>query len=172
LHDPTMTGRNLGTSHTPSPPSNSYAMDVDATHTSGNSRESFVVQMRGRCYGCGAQNHEKKNCSYKDTVCRYCGRRGHLESVCQDKFMGLERGRGKRSQPRRQQVSASSSIPFTLFPNESVQIATSARSCSCSRSCSADSAQPRSLYPDRSTAGTPEQSKRHGLSVWIAGGFL
>ncbi|KIK50136.1 hypothetical protein GYMLUDRAFT_111508, partial [Collybiopsis luxurians FD-317 M1] len=80
--------------------------------------------MRGRCYGCGSQSHEKWNCPQKDTVCRYCARRGHLEAVCQDKFMGLERNRG-RHQPPHQQVSATSSVPFTLFPNEPAQVAAS-----------------------------------------------
>ncbi|KAJ4471163.1 hypothetical protein J3R30DRAFT_3801536 [Lentinula aciculospora] len=52
-------------------------------------------------------------------------RRGHLESVCQGKFMGLERGQGKHQQPHCQQLAASSSTPFTLFPNEPIQIAAS-----------------------------------------------
>ncbi|KIK49675.1 hypothetical protein GYMLUDRAFT_253712, partial [Collybiopsis luxurians FD-317 M1] len=38
--------------------------------------------------------------------------------------MGLERNRGRR-QPPRQQVSATSSVPFTLFPNEPAQVAAS-----------------------------------------------
>ena len=37
--------------------------------------------------------------------------------------MGLERNRGKRQKPR-QQISATSATPFTLFPNESAQVAT------------------------------------------------
>ncbi|KIK51559.1 hypothetical protein GYMLUDRAFT_143497, partial [Collybiopsis luxurians FD-317 M1] len=81
--------------------------------------------MHGRCYGCGSQSHEKRNCPQKDTVCRYCACRGHLEAVCQDKFMGLEHNRGRR-QPPCQQVSATSSVPFTLFPNEPAQVAASA----------------------------------------------
>ena len=39
--------------------------------------------------------------------------------------MGLECGRGKKQQPRRQQVSANTNAPFTLFPEEEVQIASS-----------------------------------------------
>ncbi|KAJ3870398.1 hypothetical protein F5051DRAFT_341900, partial [Lentinula edodes] len=78
-----------------------------------------------RCFGCGAQGHVKQNCPHRETTCRYCGRRGHLEAVCQDKFMGLGRDQGQCQQPRRQQISATSTAPFSLFPNESVQIATS-----------------------------------------------
>ncbi|KIK54287.1 hypothetical protein GYMLUDRAFT_177563 [Collybiopsis luxurians FD-317 M1] len=73
--------------------------------------------MQGHCYGCRSQSHEKWNCSQKDTVCHYCARRGHLEAVCQDKFMGLECNRGR--------LSATSSVPFTLFPNEPAQVAAS-----------------------------------------------
>ena len=129
LHDPTMTGRNSGyppthTAHTT--PADPHAMDIDATHTSnGNTREAFLARMRGRCFGCGAQGHVKQNCPHRETTCRYCGRRGHLEAVCQDKFMGLGRDRGRRQQPRRQQISATGPAPFSLFPNESVQIASS-----------------------------------------------
>ena len=36
--------------------------------------------------------------------------------------MGLERNHGKRQKPR-QQILATSSAPFTLFPNEPTQIA-------------------------------------------------
>ena len=92
LHDPTMTNRHssrsqTSTSHTSDP----YSMDIDASCTgNGNTRDSFIAHMRGRCYGCGSQSHEKQSCPHKDTTCHYCAQRGHLESVCQDKFMGLE----------------------------------------------------------------------------------
>ena len=125
LHDPSMSNRQSNHSHTPTHHTDPYAMDIDANRTSnGNTRDGFISRMRGRCYGCGSQSHEKRNCPQKDTVCRYCARRGHLEAVCQDKFMGLERNRGRR-QPPRQQVSATSSVPFTLFPNEPAQVAAS-----------------------------------------------
>ncbi|KAF5351407.1 hypothetical protein D9757_014519 [Collybiopsis confluens] len=129
LRDPSMKDRSsqrpAAFTHTPADP---YAMEIDANSTrpsNGNTREGFMAPMRGRCYGCGSQSHEKRNCTHKEATCHFCARKGHLESVCQDKFMGLERGRGKRQQPRRQQVSANTGAPFSLFPDEQVQIASS-----------------------------------------------
>ncbi|KAJ3804281.1 Hsp70 protein-domain-containing protein [Lentinula aff. lateritia] len=61
LHDPTLTGRNTGPIHSYVAPTDPHAMDIDATHTS----------------------HIKQNCPHKETTCHYCGRRGHLEAICQ-----------------------------------------------------------------------------------------
>ncbi|KIK60371.1 hypothetical protein GYMLUDRAFT_43670, partial [Collybiopsis luxurians FD-317 M1] len=97
-------------SNTPTHHADPYAMDIDANCTSnGNTQDGFIACMHGHCYG----------------LCRYCTCHGHLEAVCQDKFMGLECNCG-RHQPPCQQVSATSSVPFTLFPNEPAQVATSA----------------------------------------------
>jgi hypothetical protein len=129
LRDPSM--KDSRTSSRPAAPAHSadpYAMDIDASTTrsgNGNTRDGFMARMRRRCYGCGSQSHVKGGCPHKETTCNYCARKGHLEAVCQDKFMGLERGRGKKQQPRRQQVSANTNAPFTLFPEEEVQIASS-----------------------------------------------
>ncbi len=73
------------------------AMDVDATSTGRSTgRDEFLRRMRGRCFGCGNSSHTKKDCNRaRNVTCNYCKRRGHLEQVCQDKFMGLERGRGQ-----------------------------------------------------------------------------
>lgn len=102
LRDPTLKDRSSNRSNTaPTPASRDpYAMEVDANTTragNGNTRDGFISRMRGRCYGCGSQSHEKKSCPHKEVTCHYCSRKGHLESVCQDKFLGLERGRGKKS---------------------------------------------------------------------------
>ena len=77
-----------------------------------------------------------------NTTCHYCGHKGHLESVCQDKFLGLEQGRGKK-QPCRQQISASTGdTPFTLFPGEKVQVASSTSSTSAHTTAPASPAAP------------------------------
>jgi hypothetical protein len=102
LHDPSLS--TSGKNSTPDP----YAMDIDATRTgNGKTRDEFLKRMRGRCFGCGSADHVKGNCSWKGESCRYCGRAGHLEQVCQDKFMGLERNRGNSQRNPRQQVAAS-----------------------------------------------------------------
>jgi len=71
------------------------AMEIDATGTgNAKTREQFTAQMRGRCYGCGSRGHNKRECRRaQDVFCNYCGRKGHLGQVCQDQFLGLERGR-------------------------------------------------------------------------------
>jgi hypothetical protein len=103
-------------------------MDVDATWTTrGSSREDFLKRMRGRCFGCGASNHAKKDCNRARTVtCNYCRRRGHLEQVCQDKFMGVERGRGQTG-GNRQRIAATGGEEenFSLFSDQAQQAGSS-----------------------------------------------
>ena len=59
-------------------------MNVDATHT----REEFMCQMRGKCFGCGSSTHAKRDGHYEHDLCTYCKRPGHCEGVCMDKFLG------------------------------------------------------------------------------------
>jgi hypothetical protein len=128
LRDPSMNDQHSSRSLAPANPApDPYAMDISAAQTSnGKTRDDFLARMRRRCYGCGSQSHEKKNCPHRETTCRYCSRKGHLEAVCQDKFTGAERGRGLKKQTnRRQQISATSEAPFSLFPDEQVQVAAS-----------------------------------------------
>jgi len=94
-------------------------MDIDATRTgSGKTREDFLRAMRNRCFCCGGANHMKQQCGQKETICNYCARKGHLDRVCQDKFLGLEKNRGQRRQGQR--VAATSNDYFTLFPSETI----------------------------------------------------
>ena len=60
------------------------AMNVDATRT----REEFMRQMRGKCFGCGSSAHSKKDGHHERDLCTYCKRPGHREGVCMDKFLG------------------------------------------------------------------------------------
>ena len=98
-----------------SPARDPFAMEIDATRSrpgpSGRTREDYLQAMRGRCFGCGSKDHVKKDGNHSGVQCRYCSRQGHLEQVCQDKFMGFTRGRGAA---RNQRVAASST-PFSLF---------------------------------------------------------
>jgi hypothetical protein len=98
----------------PSAPVDSMAMDIDATRFS-RSREEFMEKMKGRCYGCGSTAHLRSEGNHGGTVCSYCKRKGHLERVCQDKFMGKPPGGPK---PRRQISATSESRPFSLFDEE------------------------------------------------------
>ena len=101
-------------------------MDVDATSTGrSGTREEFLRRMRGRCFGCGNSNHNKRDCNCaRNSTCNYCKRKGHLEQVCQDKFMGLSRDRGLSV--NRQWVAATNHYTeenFSLFndnPNTTI----------------------------------------------------
>ena len=92
-----------------------YAMEVDASRPgpSGRTREDFLRQMRGRCLGCGSADHSKRDGGHGSSKCNYCGRLGHKEQVCQDRFLGRPKGGAERG---RQRVAATSN--FTLFPDD------------------------------------------------------
>jgi Retrotransposon gag protein len=119
LHDPSL--HLPSQKHYNSTTTDPNAMDIDATRMgNGNTRESFLQKMRGRCFGCGSADHIKGACNWKNESCRYCTRQGHVERVCQDKFMGLERNRGSRQRRGPPQKVAATSEPFSLFPSEAV----------------------------------------------------
>lgn len=71
------------------------AMDIDATRT--RTREEFLKSMTGKCFGCGSTAHVKANGAHERDICTWCGRTGHRETVCQNKFMG---------RPKRQTIAA------------------------------------------------------------------
>ena len=104
-----------------------YAMEIDATRTTGRgrTREDYFAAMSRRCFGCGGEGHSKRDCTAtQKIICPYCGRRGHKEAVCQDKFTGVPRGRGRNSA----RVAATSTTPtteFSLFPEEAPAASTS-----------------------------------------------
>jgi hypothetical protein len=83
------------------PSSDPNIMDVDATRT----REEYLKRMRGRCFGCGSPNHNKRDGNHERDLCRHCKRTGHREAVCMDKFTG-------RSQA--QKVAATEDESFSL----------------------------------------------------------
>ena len=95
-------------------------MEIDASNTrpgNGRTRADYLQCMRGRCFGCGASGHSKAQCNQSQARCAYCARTGHVENVCQDKFMGYSRGRGLNA-PRRQRVAATQEKPFSLFDED------------------------------------------------------
>ena len=75
----------------------------------------YYSNMKKRCIGCGALGHRHEACQHKDKVCDYCKGKGHLKTVCSDRFLG--RAQGGRAQ-RGQQVAASSETPFSLFSDD------------------------------------------------------
>ena len=53
----------------------------------------------------------------KNEKCRHCARTGHVERVCQDKYMGLEKNRGAGKTGGGARVSANTEALFSLFGN-------------------------------------------------------
>ena len=87
----------------------------EVTGPNGRTLAEYYTQMRRRCIGCGQLGHRHEACPHKDKVCDYCRGKGHLRTVCSDRFLG--RPQGGRAQ-RGQQVAASSETPFSLFSDE------------------------------------------------------
>jgi hypothetical protein len=63
-------------------------MDIDATRT----RENFLCQMKGKCFGCGSTTHTRREGNHECDLCAYCRRVGHQEAVCLDKFLRNPKG--------------------------------------------------------------------------------
>ena len=85
------------------------------TGPNGRTLGEYYRAMRGRCTGCGSQACQHEVCPHKEKVCDYCKGKGHLKSVCSDRYLG--RAQGGRVQ-QGQQVAASSETPFSLFSDE------------------------------------------------------
>ena len=99
------------------------AMEVDATRSNtvgpnGRSFDDFVKAMKGKCFGCGAGGHGRKDCTRANSTCSFCGRKGHHDKICRDRFMGYERGHGLA--PRHQRVAATMDEDFSLFPDQTI----------------------------------------------------
>ncbi|KAK1217876.1 hypothetical protein PQX77_019455 [Marasmius sp. AFHP31] len=84
--------------------------------------KDFMRAMCNRCYGCGATDHTRAQGNHGQEQCHHCKRLRHRTSVCQDKFLGRMPGLGLR--PARV-VRINSVVPFTLFPEETVNIGAS-----------------------------------------------
>ena len=69
-------------------------MEVDAS-CQGNqntnekkTHKSYLATMKGRCFGCGSKEHNKKDGNHERDVCHHCGKAGHRSTVCLSKYLG------------------------------------------------------------------------------------
>uniref|UniRef100_A0A914Z7V6 RNA-directed DNA polymerase n=1 Tax=Panagrolaimus superbus TaxID=310955 RepID=A0A914Z7V6_9BILA len=70
------------------------------------------------CTGCG-NNHNRKDCKFKDAVCRFCSTKGHIEAVCRKKAASKPQssnGNAANQRPKSQsQVSVNSAYIQKVF---------------------------------------------------------
>ena len=75
------------TSQAPSKDPN--AMEVDASRQKEkHNRRTYMVFMKGKCYGCGSPDHVKKDGQHNQDICGHCKKVGHRSPVCFSKYMG------------------------------------------------------------------------------------
>ncbi|KAK1218007.1 hypothetical protein PQX77_019325 [Marasmius sp. AFHP31] len=88
----------------------------------GKTHEDFMRAICNRCYGCGATDHTKAQGNHGQEQRHHCKHFGHRTSICQDKFLGRMPGLGLKPA---QVVKINSTVPFTLFSGETVNISAS-----------------------------------------------
>lgn len=125
------TGGHLPHASTASPTpalSDPNAMEIDAARTSssnatpgpnGKTFNDWRQALKGRCITCGLDTHMRRQCPHANANCDYCTRSGHLQNVCQRRFLGHPRGAPAGRAPQR---AAATGAPFSLF-SESVDVA-------------------------------------------------
>jgi hypothetical protein len=77
-------------------------MEVDATKQAEKGKkncQTWMSVMKGKCFGCGSDEHSKANGGHDREICHHCGKVGHHSNVCFDKYMG---------KPKKQKANATS----------------------------------------------------------------
>ena len=91
-----------------------------AVHKLGASRSA----LSSLCYRCGRENHEAKDCRFRDATCHFCKKKGHIAPACRSKASQKSTSRSERRpvqvkhQQRTQYVSANDEQPDTSDPEE------------------------------------------------------
>ncbi|VEN49427.1 unnamed protein product [Callosobruchus maculatus] len=71
------------THYPPPPPARRRAAGAAAGTASTSS--SVEIALPPRCAVCGRRNHSTERCSFRECVCHWCNRKGHLATVCPSK---------------------------------------------------------------------------------------
>ena len=72
---------------------NPDTMEVDASHQGNQASKkkthnAYLAFMKGKCFGCGSKEHNKKDGNHEHDICQHCGKPGHRSTVCRSKSMG------------------------------------------------------------------------------------
>ena len=85
-------------------PTTFFESSFSSTSSISQSQQSQPKYLSERCRSCGGQ-HQRRFCRFLKSVCAYCHKTGHLQSVCEQKT---------RPRPKTRPNTISSAIAFTL----------------------------------------------------------
>ena len=54
------------------------------------SQQQAALGSSVQCFRCGRTNHKAPQCRFKDLLCSYCNKKGHLARACRSKQSGLK----------------------------------------------------------------------------------
>ena len=86
------------------------------------------------CYRCGRENHDAKDCRFRDATCHFCKKKGHIVPACRSKASQSRSERRPvqvKHQQRTQYVSANDEQPDTSDPEELSLFAIGEHGCGC-----------------------------------------
>uniref|UniRef100_A0A914QZF6 Peptidase A2 domain-containing protein n=1 Tax=Panagrolaimus davidi TaxID=227884 RepID=A0A914QZF6_9BILA len=67
---------------------NRHRAPSPAASTSSRDSNASSSSKRGACFSCGG-SHERQTCKFKDAICRFCNKKGHIEKACISKKKGF-----------------------------------------------------------------------------------
>ena len=73
------------------------------TRKAANSKSTTLLKTSPKksCYRCNRYNHQADECRSKDAICKFCRKKGHIETVC---LLKKRKQKEAASQPRKKRV--------------------------------------------------------------------